>query len=79
MDSLRLNDFSRCEEILSLMDEIYSILVTMDFPDAMVHGLRRTTDAARGILEKTRGDLTIALKQNEFINKIEPPDEKRYV
>ncbi len=74
LDSLRLNDFSRCEEIMSLMDEMYAILVTMDFPDAMVHGLRRTTDAARGILEKTRGDLTIALKQNELIGKIEPPE-----
>ena len=77
LDSLRRNDFSRCEEILTLMDEIYAILVTMDFPDAMVHGLRRTTDAARGILEKTRGDLTIALTQNELIDKIEPLINKR--
>jgi translin len=47
------------------MDEIYSVLVTMDFPDAITHGLRRTTDSVRGILEKTRGDLTLILKLKE--------------
>jgi translin len=65
LDSLRRNDFSRCEEFLSTMDEIYSVLVTMDFPDAITHGLRRTTDSVRGILEKTRGDLTLILKLKE--------------
>jgi translin len=77
LDNLRRDNFSRCEEILSLMDEIYAILVTMDFPDAMVHGLRRTTDVSRGILEKTRGDLTMALKQNELAHKISPLVKKR--
>ena len=65
LDSLRRNDFSRCEEFLSTMDEIYSVLVTVDFPDAITHGLRRTTDSVRGILEKTRGDLTLILKLKE--------------
>jgi translin len=65
LDSLRRNDFSRCEEFLSTMDDIYSILVTIDFPDAITHGLRRTTDSVRGILEKTRGDLTLIMKLNE--------------
>lgn len=65
LDSLRRNDFSRCEEFLSTMDEIYSVLITMDFPDAITHGLRRTTDSVRGILEKTRGDLTLILKLKE--------------
>ena len=65
LDSLRRNDFSRCEEFLSTMDEIYSFLVTVDFPDAITHGLRRTTDSVRGILEKTRGDLTLILKLKE--------------
>jgi translin len=45
------------------MDDIYGLLVTMDYPDALTSGLRRTTDATRGILEKTRGDLTLALRQ----------------
>ena len=45
------------------MDEIYSLLVTIDYPDALTGGLRRTTDSVRGILERTRGDLTFALRQ----------------
>ncbi len=65
LDSLRRNDFTRCEEFLSTMDEIYSVLVTVDFPDAITHGLRRTTDSVRGILEKTRGDLTLILTLND--------------
>jgi translin len=65
LDSLRRNDYSRCEEFLSTMDEIYGVLVTVDFPDAITHGLRRTTDSVRGILEKTRGDLTLILKLEE--------------
>lgn len=70
LDSLRRNDFSRCEELLSTMDEIYAMLVTMDFPDAITYGLRRTTDTVRGILEKTRGDLTMALRQKELEEKL---------
>ena len=70
LDSLRRNDFTRCEELLSTMDEIYAILVTMDFPDAITYGLRRTTDMVRGILEKTRGDLTMALRQKELEAKL---------
>jgi translin len=71
LDSLRRNDFSRCEELLSVMDDIYTVLVTIDFPDAITYGLRRTTDSVRGILEKTRGDLTIALRQKELEKKID--------
>ncbi len=54
LDSLRRDDLSRCEEILSAMDDIYSVLVTMDFPDAITGGLRHTTDMVRGVLERTR-------------------------
>jgi translin len=43
------------------MDEIFSVLVTMDYPDAITNGLRRQTDLARGIIEKTRGDITFSL------------------
>ena len=46
-----------------MMDEVYSVLVTLDYPDAVTRGLRRTTDAMRGVIERTRGDLTIALRQ----------------
>ena len=64
LDSLRRNDLARCEEVLGIMDEVYAVLVTMDFPDAITRGLRRSTDATRGILERTRGDLTIAMRQH---------------
>ena len=70
LDSLRRDDFSRCEELLVNMDDIYAVLVTMDFPDAMTYGLRRTTEVVRGILEKTRGELTLVLKQKELEQKL---------
>jgi translin len=70
LDSLRRGDFSRCEELLTIMDEIYGILITMDFPELLAHGLRRTMDAIRGIIERTRGDLTVALRQKELETKL---------
>ena len=66
LDRLRRDDFTRCEQTLELMDEIYTILVTMDFPDVVTRGLRRSTDMVRGILERTRGDLTVALRQQRL-------------
>ena len=66
LDSLRRDDFSRCEELLGLMDEVYVLLVSMDFPEAVTRGLRRTTDMVRGVLERTRGDLTVALRQRRL-------------
>jgi len=66
LDSLRRNDFEKCEHLLDLMDAIYTLLVTMDYPEAITGGLRRTTDMTRGILERTRGDLTMALQQRNL-------------
>jgi translin len=70
LDSLRRNDFSRCEELLSVMDEIYAILISMDFPELLAHGLRRTTDTIRAIIERTRGDLTVSLRQKHLETKL---------
>jgi translin len=70
LDNLRRDDFSRCEELLTIMDEIYGILITMDFPELLAHGLRRTTDAVRGIIERTRGDLTVSLRQKNLETKL---------
>jgi len=67
LDRLRRGEYAGCEEILQAMDDIYSVLVTIDYPDAMTGGLRRTTDQTRGILEKTRGDLTMAILQRDAI------------
>ena len=61
LDSLRRGDFSRCEDLLSIMEEMYRVLMAMDFPELLAHGLRRTTDNIRGIIERTRGDLTVSL------------------
>jgi translin len=70
LDSMRHGDLSRGEDLLAIMDDIYSMLVTMDFPDALTGGLRRTTDMVRGVLEKTRSDLTLAISQKNLENKI---------
>ena len=66
LDTLRSGDVERCEECLTVMDEIYGALVTFDYPDAMTGGLRRTTDNVRGILERTRGDLSLAVRQRDL-------------
>ena len=70
LDALRRDDTSRCEELMELMDEIYGILVTVDFPEAVTGGLRRSTDAMRGVLERTRGDLTISLQQRRLERRL---------
>ena len=71
LDSMRKGDLSRGEELLSTMDDIYSVLVTMDFPDAISGGLRRTTDMVRGVLERTRSDLTLVIRQKELERRLE--------
>jgi translin len=70
LDGMRHGDLSRGEELLAAMDDIYSILVTMDFPDAITGGLRRTTDMVRGVLEKTRSDLTLVIRQTALERKL---------
>ena len=71
MDQLRRGELDRGETLLEAMDDIYSLLVTIDYPDALTSGLRRTTDSTRGILEKTRGDLTMALRQEALQRALE--------
>lgn len=68
LDRMRQGRLEGCEEVLADMDEIYSQLITLDYPDAITGNLRRTTDAVRGILEKTRGDLTLAVSQDRLNN-----------
>jgi translin len=61
LDRLRQGELARAEELMGAMDEIYSLLVTIDYPDGVTGGLRRTTDALRAVLERTRGDLTTSM------------------
>jgi len=71
LDSMRRGELSQGEELLSAMDDIYSILITMDFPDAITSGLRRTTDMVRGVLTRTRCDLTLGIRQKDLEEKLE--------
>jgi translin len=70
LDSLRAGDIQHCEEALGAMGDIYDALVTMDYPEAVTAGLRRTADAMRGILERTRGDFTMAATQQRLEEKL---------
>ena len=79
LDSLRRNDVGRCEEFMDVMDDIYGVLVTVDFPEAVTGGLRRTTDAMRGVLERTRGDLTMALRQRDLVQQLATLESKTRV
>jgi translin len=63
LDLLRTGDVERAERILASLEEMYGVLVTMDYPDAITMNLRRSTDVARSLIEKTRGDLSVAVVQ----------------
>jgi translin len=66
LDVMRRGDLERCEELLGAMDDIYNVLVTMDYPDGITFGLRRLTDVARSIIERTRGDYTTSTIQDSL-------------
>jgi translin len=76
LDIIRHEQLERSEEMLQVMDDIYSLLVTMDFPDALTGGLRRQTDIVRGVLEKTRGDLTVAWRQEKLEKRLREFEER---
>lgn len=76
LDIIRHDNSERVEKVLEAMDDIYSLLVTVDFPDAITGGLRRTTDMVRGVLERTRGDLTVAARQEKLEKTLREFEEK---
>jgi translin len=63
LDLIRRNQLERAEQIMGTMEDVYGQLMTVDFPDAITGGLRRTTDMLRGVVQRTRGDLTTAFRQ----------------
>ncbi|MCS6839610.1 MAG: haloacid dehalogenase [Roseiflexus sp.] len=71
LDNLRTGATARGVELLSMMEDIYSLLITVDYPEAVTGGLRRTTDALRAVLERTRGDVTAAIRQDQLIAALE--------
>ncbi len=80
LDIIREGQTERAEEILKVMDDVYYVLISFDYPDAVTGGLRRTTDMVRGVLERTRGDLTVTIRQRELeqaLNKAVETFEKQ--
>jgi translin len=76
MDILRQGYSDEAERLLSLMDDIYAILVTLDYPDAVTYGLRRQTDMVRGIIERTRADLTLSLREQRLQQSLHDFEER---
>ncbi len=76
LDLMRQNELERAEEMLGVMDEVYSQLMTVDFPDAITGGLRRTTDMLRGVVQRTRGDLTTAFRQEMMRKTLQEFEER---
>ncbi len=66
LDLLRVGEVERAERMLAVMEDMYGLLVTMDYPDAITMNLRRSTDVARSLIEKTRGDLSVAFVQRDL-------------
>jgi translin len=75
LDRLRAGDLARAEQLMGAMDDIYGLLVTVDYPDGVTGGLRRSTDALRAVLERTRGDLTTAMVAAKLQRAIESARE----
>lgn len=71
LDIIRQGYNPEADRLLTCMDEIYETLVTMDFPDAVTNGLRRQTDVARSLLERTRGDLTISVREQQLERRMQ--------
>jgi translin len=71
LDLMRAGELERCEDLLAAMDDIYNVLVSMDYPDGITFGLRRLTDIARSIIERTRGDFTTSVIQSSLRDALE--------
>ncbi|HOE01843.1 MAG TPA: haloacid dehalogenase [Anaerolineaceae bacterium] len=76
LDILRQGYSVEAERLLNTMDEIYNFLVTLDYPDAITNGLRRQTDLVRGIIERTRADLTLSLREQHLQEALQRFSEK---
>jgi len=76
LDLIRQGKAAQAEPFLQLMDEAYILLMTVDFPDAITGGLRRTSDMVRGVVERTRGDLTMAMRQERLWQALRAFEER---
>jgi translin len=71
LDMLRIGEVGRSEAMLAAMEDMYYLLVSMDYPDGITGQLRRSTDVARSLLEKTRGDLSVSIGQRRLHDALE--------
>ena len=71
LDIIRTDHLDEAERLLGALDEIYNLLITMDFPDAITAGLRRNTDILRSVRERTRGDLTMSIRHQRLEKVLE--------
>ena len=76
LDELRRGDIDSAARALDIMDEVYYMLITVDYPDAVSGGLRRHTDQLRGVLEKTRSDITLIKHQQDLSEKLDKALER---
>lgn len=70
LDEMRNGSLVNAERMLGLMEDIYESLITFDYPDGMTGGLRRTCDALRAVLERTRSDLTLTAIQRQLMQDL---------
>lgn len=75
LDEMRKGRLDEAERILALMEGVYDELITFDFPDAMTGGLRRTCDALRPVIERTRSDLTASVTQHALVSELKQTRE----
>ena len=75
LDCLRQGELDRAESLFGEMDDVYGLLIAIDYPEALTGGLRRTTDALRAVLERTRGDVTNAAVAARFEAAVRPPPD----
>jgi len=76
LDLVRRELVDEAERFLSAMDEIYQVIMTFDYPNSVTSGLRGRSDASRGLVERTRGDLTNALRQARLERRMAELTEK---
>lgn len=70
LDEMRKGSMDKAEQILGQMETIYDDLITFDYPDSLTGGLRRTCDALRAVIERTRSDLTMTRSQQELLEEL---------
>jgi len=71
LDSIRREEIEKAEKLLDIMEEVYIQLVALDYPDALISGLRHKCDIARSLVEKTRGDITLSLQNRQLMKKVQ--------